>query len=182
MHYRPRPQAINDADHLYDVKIEEIRRMSEFDISRDNPAGGVTGFPEDSWVEVRYPLTGEQQHGDRDAWPWLSGWVVSQCGPMSGRSASRLPNWQWNTRARRCSRCASGIPPSCAPPPQNRRPGHERAAQRPRQRQGTAGTVGRSLVSPHLRDRDLRAALRRRRGAAAALPDERSRTRTGGRR
>ena len=55
--------------------------MSEFDISRDNPSGGVTGFPEDSWVEVRYPLTGEQQHGDRDAWPWLSGWVVSQCGP-----------------------------------------------------------------------------------------------------
>jgi hypothetical protein len=28
-------------------------------------------FPEDSWVEVRYPLTGEQERGDRDAWPWL---------------------------------------------------------------------------------------------------------------
>ena len=25
-------------------------------------------FPEDSWVEVRYPLTGEQEHGERDAW------------------------------------------------------------------------------------------------------------------
>ena len=34
-------------------------------------------FPEDSWVEVRYPLTSEQEHGDRAAWPWLPGWVVS---------------------------------------------------------------------------------------------------------
>ena len=23
-------------------------------------------FPEDSWVQVRYPLTREQEHGDRD--------------------------------------------------------------------------------------------------------------------
>ena len=38
-------------------------------------------FPEDSWVQVRYPLTREQEHGDRAAWPWLPGWVVSQCGP-----------------------------------------------------------------------------------------------------
>ena len=38
-------------------------------------------FPEDSWVEVRYPLTSEQEHADRAAWPWLTGWVVSQCGP-----------------------------------------------------------------------------------------------------
>ena len=38
-------------------------------------------FAEDSWVEVRYPLTREQEHGDRAAWPWLPGWVVSQCGP-----------------------------------------------------------------------------------------------------
>jgi hypothetical protein len=37
-------------------------------------------FPEDSWVEVRYPLTGEQELGDRAAWPWLPGWVVSVCG------------------------------------------------------------------------------------------------------
>jgi hypothetical protein len=36
---------------------------------------------EDSWVEVRYPLTSEQEHGDRAAWPWLPGWVVSVCGP-----------------------------------------------------------------------------------------------------
>jgi hypothetical protein len=38
-------------------------------------------FPDDSWVEVRYPLTPEQEHGDRNAWPWLPGSVVSQCGP-----------------------------------------------------------------------------------------------------
>ena len=38
-------------------------------------------FPEDSWVEVRYPLTSEQEHGDRAAWPWLPGWVASVCGP-----------------------------------------------------------------------------------------------------
>ena len=38
-------------------------------------------FPEDSWVEVRYPLTTEQEHADRAAWPWLTGWVVSQSGP-----------------------------------------------------------------------------------------------------
>ena len=38
-------------------------------------------FPEDSWVEVRYPLTSEQEHADRAAWPWLPGWVVSVCGP-----------------------------------------------------------------------------------------------------
>ena len=39
------------------------------------------GFPEDSWVEVRYPLTKEQELADRAAWPWLPGWVVSICGP-----------------------------------------------------------------------------------------------------
>jgi hypothetical protein len=38
-------------------------------------------FPGDSPVEVRYPLTSEQEHGDREAWPWLPGRVVSQCGP-----------------------------------------------------------------------------------------------------
>ena len=38
-------------------------------------------FPEDSWVEVRYPLTRQQERGDRAAWPWLAGWVVSVCGP-----------------------------------------------------------------------------------------------------
>jgi len=39
-------------------------------------------FPQDSWVEVPYPLTRDQEHADRAAWPWLPGpgWVVSVCG------------------------------------------------------------------------------------------------------
>jgi hypothetical protein len=40
-----------------------------------------TQFPEDSWVQVRYPLTAEQERGDRTAWPWLPGWVTAECGP-----------------------------------------------------------------------------------------------------
>ena len=38
-------------------------------------------FPADSWVQVRYPVTAEQERGDRAAWPWLPGWVVAECGP-----------------------------------------------------------------------------------------------------
>ena len=49
------------------------------------------GFPEDSWVEVRYPLTREQEHADRDAWPWLPGWVVSVCGPDEWQICVQAP-------------------------------------------------------------------------------------------
>jgi hypothetical protein len=38
-------------------------------------------FPEDSAVLVKYPLTGEQEKGDRKDWPWLPGTVLGQCGP-----------------------------------------------------------------------------------------------------
>jgi len=38
-------------------------------------------FPDDSRVAVRFPVTSGQAHGDREAWPWLPGWVVAQCGP-----------------------------------------------------------------------------------------------------
>ncbi|MGH3194529.1 MAG: hypothetical protein ACRDOH_33845 [Streptosporangiaceae bacterium] len=38
-------------------------------------------FPEDSRVETRYPLVSEQEHGAREAWPGLPGWVVSVCRP-----------------------------------------------------------------------------------------------------
>jgi hypothetical protein len=34
-------------------------------------------FPEDSWAQVRYPLTSEYEHTDRAGWPWLPGWVAS---------------------------------------------------------------------------------------------------------
>jgi hypothetical protein len=38
-------------------------------------------FPDDSLVEVRYPRSEQEEHGDRSAWPWLPGSVVQQCGP-----------------------------------------------------------------------------------------------------
>lgn len=38
-------------------------------------------FPNDTAVLTPYPLTPEQAHGDRATWPWLHGWIVSQCGP-----------------------------------------------------------------------------------------------------
>ena len=38
-------------------------------------------FPDDSRVEVRYPRTRQEEHGDRAAWPWLPGSIVEQCGP-----------------------------------------------------------------------------------------------------
>ena len=54
-------------------------------------------LPEDSWVQVRYPLTREQEHADRAGWPWLPGWVVSVCGPdeweIYGRGTAHLQKW-----------------------------------------------------------------------------------------
>ena len=38
-------------------------------------------YPEDTPVEVKFPLDKEQEHGDRTAWPWLPGWVTEVCGP-----------------------------------------------------------------------------------------------------
>lgn len=38
-------------------------------------------FPDGSEVLVRFPLTGEQEQGDRAAWPWLPGVIEHQCGP-----------------------------------------------------------------------------------------------------
>jgi len=54
----------------------------------------VTGpvFPEDSWVQVRYPLTSEQEHGDRAGWPWLPGWVVARCGPDEWEICVQTPD------------------------------------------------------------------------------------------
>ena len=42
-------------------------------------------FPDDSRVEVRYPRTRQEEHGDRGAWPWLPGSIVEQCGPDEWR-------------------------------------------------------------------------------------------------
>ena len=60
--------------------------MNEPDSSREIPE-----FPQESWVEVRYPLTSEQEHGDRSAWPWLPGWVDSQCGPDEWQICVQVP-------------------------------------------------------------------------------------------
>jgi hypothetical protein len=38
-------------------------------------------FPDDSPVEVRYPRSNQEEDGDREAWPWLPGSIVEQCGP-----------------------------------------------------------------------------------------------------
>ena len=42
-------------------------------------------FPDDSRVEVCYPRTRQEEHGDRAAWPWLPGSIVEQCGPDEWR-------------------------------------------------------------------------------------------------
>jgi hypothetical protein len=83
-------------------------------------------FPDDSRVEVRYPRSRKEEHGDRAAWPWLPGSIVEQCGPdewrvcvedrgvavlRDGRPAPRNTAPGTST-----TRCASGIPPRSAGP------------------------------------------------------------------
>lgn len=48
---------------------------------RKRPWTTTARFPDDSGVEVRYPLTQEQYDGDRDEWSWLRGTITQQCGP-----------------------------------------------------------------------------------------------------
>jgi hypothetical protein len=38
-------------------------------------------FPNNTQVDVRYPRTPREEHGDRSAWPWLPGTILSQVGP-----------------------------------------------------------------------------------------------------
>jgi hypothetical protein len=37
-------------------------------------------YPQDTEVEVRYPLSKEQETGPRSEWPWLPGTVTEVCG------------------------------------------------------------------------------------------------------
>jgi len=37
-------------------------------------------FPDDSPVEVPYPRDKREEQGERSAWPWLPGTILSQCG------------------------------------------------------------------------------------------------------
>ena len=48
-------------------------------------------FPDDSEVEVRYPLTAEQEHDDRESWPWLPGRIEQQCGPDEWQICVQAP-------------------------------------------------------------------------------------------
>ena len=48
-------------------------------------------FPDGTWLEIRYPLTSEQEKGDREAWPWLPGWVVAQGGPDEWKICVQVP-------------------------------------------------------------------------------------------
>ena len=38
-------------------------------------------FPDDSLVEVPYPRDKREEQGERSAWPWLPGSILSQCAP-----------------------------------------------------------------------------------------------------
>jgi hypothetical protein len=37
-------------------------------------------FPDESAVEVRYPRSKQEEHGDRERWSWLPGTIIEQCG------------------------------------------------------------------------------------------------------
>ena len=89
--------------------------------NRSRTGGKYMSFPEDSWVEVRYPLTSEQEHGDREAWPWLPGWVVSQCGPGEWEICVQapelaIPDAEGEASYPVCFRDASELRPQAAEP------------------------------------------------------------------
>jgi hypothetical protein len=58
-------------------------------------------FPADSLVEFRYPRTRQDEQGDRSAWPWLLGTILSQCGP---------DEWHICVRARELATLEDGSP------------------------------------------------------------------------
>ena len=77
-------------------------------------------FPDESRVEVRYPRSRQEEHGDRAAWPWLPGTIVEQCGPdewqvcVEDRDVAVLGEAAPPRVTRRpgtcITRCASGTP------------------------------------------------------------------------
>ena len=46
-----------------------------------HPEKGDGRWPDGTAVPTPFPVTPEQGRGDRDAWPWLPGTVIGQCGP-----------------------------------------------------------------------------------------------------
>ena len=69
-------------------------------------------FPEDSPVQVKFPLTAEQEHGDRAAWPWLPGWVVAQCGPDEWEVCVQTPELEHEGLFPCCFRDSSELRPA----------------------------------------------------------------------
>jgi hypothetical protein len=67
-------------------------------------------FPDDTAVHVRFPLTREQHHGDREAWPWLPGTITKQCGP---------DEWQVCVEDRRVAVRKDGSKPTPCTPQRN---------------------------------------------------------------
>ena len=66
--------------------------------------------PDDTRVDVRYPLNQEQHDGDRDAWPWLPGTITRQCGP---------DEWQVCVEDRRVATRKNGSKPTPRTPRRN---------------------------------------------------------------
>ena len=58
-------------------------------------------FPDHGAVEVRYPRDKREERGDRSAWPWLPGTILSQCGP---------DEWYVCVEARELARLDDGSP------------------------------------------------------------------------
>lgn len=46
---------------------------------------GAPAFADETPVLVKFPRTKEEEQGDRNAWPWLPGTVLEQCGPDEWR-------------------------------------------------------------------------------------------------
>ena len=63
-------------------------------------------FPDESPVEVRYPRSKQEEHSDRERWPWLprnhrrtmrpGRMVRVHRGPRAGRATGRSPRAVWD--------------------------------------------------------------------------------------
>jgi hypothetical protein len=67
-------------------------------------------------VQVRYPLTSEQEHADRAAWPQLPGWVAARGGPDEWEICVQAPDLATWHEGEVWDPVASGAPPRSARP------------------------------------------------------------------
>jgi hypothetical protein len=65
-------------------------------------ADELSPYPDDAPVLVRYPLTREQERGDRESWSWLPGTIMQRCGP---------DEWQVCVEAREMATLEDGTRP-----------------------------------------------------------------------